>query len=155
MRKMKVYLSGPIMGRPDNFDSVGWRRICHLHRGEKYEFLDPLDRADMRGRNPHAEQMKDIILADREDIWKSDVVVVYYDGNASVGAAMEQFFAYESGKHVILWINDLRFVEMEDLRHYSIWLRYHSHKIVRLQHEVDEALDEYHKIWKQDQEFDG
>ncbi len=122
---MKVYLAGPINGRSDD-DCKTWRDYVK----QKLPLtLDPL-RRDYRGRELEPGIAEQIVEEDIQDIFQSDVVLVYFD-KPSVGTSMEIRIAKEEfGKKVVL-------VNKSDAP-LSPWLTYHCDLVCR---SLDEAIE--------------
>jgi nucleoside 2-deoxyribosyltransferase len=107
---MKLYLAGPINGCTDQ-EANGWRSaVKQLHP----DCLDPMDR-DYRGVED--ANVADIVEKDKQDIFSSDVVLVYFE-KPSVGTSMEVLFAWERGIPVVI-IN-------KSGKGLSPWLQYHA-----------------------------
>lgn len=111
MSDLTLYLAGPINGRSDA-ECIDWRQeAARLWPGK---VLDPM-RRDYRGKE--AMNVREIVEGDKEDIRKSDAMVVMYD-KPSVGTSMEVFFAHQLGIPVV--------VVADDSIKWSPWLIYHS-----------------------------
>lgn len=122
-----VYLAGPIAGCNDE-EASGWRQgFVEAHPA--HEFLDPM-RRDYRGKED--DNVNDIVELDIEDIDTADIFLAYC-WQVSWGTAMEIFYAYTSGKRVIL-------VVPEGVR-VSPWLRYHSDEIYKSLDDVNLGLE--------------
>lgn len=127
-----VYLAGPIHGRED-CEVIEWREQATLIL-EKVgiEVRNPLDR-DFRGRE--IECINEIVLLDKRDIRKSDAVLVWWDGTASVGTSMEVFFAHSIDKPIVLlnyyglpmspWLTYHRTVEFGSVTDAREWIKRH------------------------------
>lgn len=113
---MIVYLAGPINGCTDE-EAHGWRDGFMASLPD-LKFLDPMVR-DYRGRED--ESVNEIVESDIEDINECDVFLAYC-WQISWGTGMEVFYAYRTGKRVILVVPEGERI--------SPWLRYHSHDIV-------------------------
>jgi hypothetical protein len=136
--KMTVYLAGPIDGVP-GAESSGWREKIKEAIPD-INFLDPL-RRKWTGFDYELGQWKtpegssdvtvytEIVEYDKEDISKSNVVVVYHD-RPSVGTSMEILYAFDRGIYV-LTIGCTG-------KPLSPWILYHSSKVVGT---VDEAIE--------------
>ena len=119
----KVYLAGPIHGMTD----IG----CKLWRAEAaallgvhdVEVVDPMTR-DFRGREE--EFADDLVAADKEDIERSDVVLVNAN-HPSWGTAMEVMYGISFGKRVVA------FTDADSI---SPWLRCHTSAIFGTLHEA-------------------
>lgn len=117
---MEVYLGGPIGQRTIEEANV-WRRSAEeflTNHGVKAR--NPLrGKSELERRNyTNAE----IVIRDKNDIMKSDVVLVYWPTRTiSNGTAMEIVYAYEIKKPIIFvgeWGKD------------DIWINYHVTKFV-------------------------
>jgi nucleoside 2-deoxyribosyltransferase len=118
-----IYLCGPINGRSDD-DCKGWREYVKERISPT---LDPMAR-DYRGRELEPGIDREIVENDKEDIRKSDVLLVYYD-KPSVGTSMEVLFAYDLSKRIVL-------VDRSG-KPLSPWLFYHCTEIYQ---SLDEAI---------------
>lgn len=124
MNNAMVYLCGPIDGRTDD-ECNNWRSSVKRIIGAD-RCLDPM-RRDGRKRKGEAGAAAEIVEADKLDIMRADVVLVYYY-QPSVGTSMEILFAWEQGKRVRL-VNASGIPD-HDL---SFWLQYHCHIFSDLQ----------------------
>jgi nucleoside 2-deoxyribosyltransferase len=108
-----VYLCGGINGLTDG-QCNNWRNEA---RGQLngFNLIDPM-RRDYRGREN--ECVNEIVELDKEDVCKSDIILVNAT-RPSWGTAMEVMFAYIIGKHIVSVVSDV----------VSPWTRYHSSKI--------------------------
>ena len=116
-QRKKIYLCGPINGCTDD-EATTWRdwfksQQCGL------DFIDPMKR-DYRGRE--ADDYREIVDLDKQDVRSVDYLVVMYT-QPSVGTAMEILYAWTIGKPVVV-IN-------ESNKPISPWLRYHATAIVK------------------------
>jgi len=109
MKKI-IYVAGPINGCTDS-ECKDWRSEVAQHYPN---IIDPMDR-DYRGRE--TESYKEIVELDKEDILKSNVVLVRYV-KPSVGTSMEIIFAWQNQIPVVVWTEPDVFI--------SPWLMYHS-----------------------------
>jgi len=118
---MKVYLCGAINGCTDE-QCKDWRESAKKRLPDT---IDPL-RRDYRGCED--QYSREIVSGDKEDIRKSDALLVNHPGPSS-GTDMEMFFAFNLGLLVVT-------VVPEGTR-ISPWVREHSSRIV---HTFEEAL---------------
>jgi nucleoside 2-deoxyribosyltransferase len=118
---MKVYLCGPINGCTDS-EAKDWRESVKTHFPES---IDPMVR-DYRGVEDAA--YREIVDLDKRDVRSCDVVLVNYI-KPSVGTSMEVFYAWTTGKPVVVWCAPDASI--------SPWLRYHSTAFV---HSLGEAI---------------
>lgn len=124
MRKMTVYLCGPINGCGDS-ECNDWRTEAKNH------FLSTLDpmRRDYRGREDDC--VSEIVTLDKVDVSCSDVILAMCP-RPSVGTSMEIFFAWTLGKPV--------YVVAPTGAPVSPWLRYHSTRVCKSLNEAIEAI---------------
>lgn len=109
----RVYLASPILQCEDH-ECINWREEIKRHLPQ-HEIFDPMER-DYRGAT--GQFFREIVEHDTEAIDQADILLVNHH-KPSVGTAMEILYAWERGKHVVVFSqNDL-----------SPWLLYHSHKI--------------------------
>lgn len=94
---MKIYLSGPIFGRPSS-ESTGWRNNMKKLLSD-CEFLDPVD--DGYVDADHPDKFDAIVDGDIQAITDCDVVIAMVP-RPSIGTSMELWEAYRQGKTVIV-----------------------------------------------------
>lgn len=125
-----VYLCGPINGCTDE-ECNDWRqRVRDLfeeinaERRYRHEYitLDPM-RRDYRGQEHDPAAMRELVEFDKIDVAQSDALIISYT-RPSVGTAMEQVIAWNSGKFIVLVVNEDMVDEL------SPWTLYHAHAIV-------------------------
>lgn len=119
---MKTYLCGPINGCTDE-ECKDWREAAKKVLSET---VDPMVR-DYRGRED--ECVKEIVELDKQDIDGCEALLVNYD-KPSVGTSMEVFYAWQTGKFIVIVCKEGTKI--------SPWLKYHSSKIV---HSFEEAFN--------------
>lgn len=122
---MRVYLCGPINGRPDA-ECKNWRTFATDYLGAD-RVLDPM-RRDYRGResDPGIEAL--IVEQDKSDIQKCSDMLVYFDG-PSVGTSMEILYGWQLGLRIL--------VVNSQGKTLSPWLLYHSRDVFA---DLDSAL---------------
>jgi nucleoside 2-deoxyribosyltransferase len=113
---MRVYCSGP-MQLCDDEQTFGWRRRAVAALGDVMDVFVP--NIDMP-RND--EEIALMVESDKWEIDHSDFVLVN-PWKFSAGTAMEQLYAWERGKIVVLVEGDGSSI--------SPWHRYHAHYVVR------------------------
>ena len=114
-----VYLGGPINGCTDE-EAHGWREaVKPLLEAKGYDFLDPMER-DYRGREMEPGIAAEIVGGDKEDICKSDVLLMSCP-KPSVGTSMEVFYGWDIGLRVICVLPEGAVV--------SPWLKHHASEI--------------------------
>jgi nucleoside 2-deoxyribosyltransferase len=113
-----VYLAGPINGCSYR-EMHDWRDDM-TRRLNGHTVLDP-------SRRLHLDPA-DVVEADKTEIDASDILIAYCP-KPTVGTSMEVLYAWERGKHVILYLPEGARV--------SPWLRYHAHHIHH--HPIDVA----------------
>jgi len=122
---MKVYLSGLIIGLPEN-EAITWRKYVADKLGEKFTCLCPMrykfDDSDSHSRN-------EIVSLDKKDIIDCDIVLVNAE-KTSWGTGMEIMFGYIHHKIIVTYNSD-----PEKL---SPWVWFHSTKVLK---NVDEAIE--------------
>lgn len=123
---MKVYLCGPINGRPDS-ECKDWRERAKANLPDT---LDPMDR-DYRGRELESGIAREIVENDKLDIHACDAMLVMFD-KPSVGTSMEILFAHQLGKAIHL-------VDASD-KPLSPWLIYHATTVHKSLEAALEAL---------------
>lgn len=117
-----IYLAGPINGCTDD-EMHSWRDDMTT-RLSGHTILTPVVR-DYRGKED--ESVEDIVEGDKADVDASDVVIAFCP-KPSVGTSMEVLYAWERGKHVVIYAPADAPV--------SPWLRYHSHAVLHTAAEV-------------------
>lgn len=124
-----IYLAGPINGCTDN-EMHDWRNdmTARLHG---FNILTPVVR-DYRGKED--ESVEDIVTGDKADIDNSDIIIAYCP-KPSVGTSMEVLYAWERGKHVIVYAPPGSPV--------SPWLRYHSHELYDNPFHIESVVIKY------------
>lgn len=96
---MRVYLGGPINGCTDE-EATGWREaVKPLLAAKGYEWLDPMVR-DYRGREMEPGIAEEIVINDKADIRKCDVLLMSCP-KPSVGTSMEIFHGFTRNKEII------------------------------------------------------
>lgn len=96
---MIVYLGGPINGCTDE-EANGWRGdVKPILLAASIEYLDPM-RRDYRGRELEDGIAAEIVLGDKEDIDKCDVLFMNCP-KPSWGTAMEILYGFDRSKRVI------------------------------------------------------
>lgn len=123
MRYNGIYLSGSIrheliIGKPEK--ALDWRhRWTKKLEAEGYTIYSPLRNRDDGVKD--SDSIPLCIARDKADILKSDIILVNYL-RPSDGTVMEIMYAYERDKIIIVVNNHSRSP--------SLWLSYHSAKIV-------------------------
>ena len=114
---MKVYLAGPITGCTDD-EAMDWRaKVADCVGRAGHTVLDPMDWADMRGREHQPGVPAQIVKEDKRAIRRADIFFCNALGGISVGTTMEILYAYQTDTPVIL------VTEQEPL---SPWYQYHA-----------------------------
>jgi len=108
---MLVYLAGSIWGVSDSH-AQDWRRHVEDTIGAD-KCLNPL-RHELR---PQHEHLDEIVVLDKMDIRRADVILVYYT-EPSEGTAMEIFYAHSLGKPIVV-------VNKSNKNQFSPWITYH------------------------------
>ncbi|MBR2374414.1 MAG: nucleoside 2-deoxyribosyltransferase [Lentisphaeria bacterium] len=96
-RKLKIYLSGPIM---DAFhgEAREWREQAKKLLGGRFELLDPMRRKFV---DRQVDSANEIVEFDLQDVRDADLLLVNYN-KASIGTSMEVFYAaHDLGKFVV------------------------------------------------------
>jgi nucleoside 2-deoxyribosyltransferase len=115
MKKVAVYLAGPIFGQSDE-GCNGWRELLKLAAPDRMYFLDPMDR-DYRGQE--RTYWRDIVEGDKRDILNCDCVVANAT-KPSVGTSMEIYHSFLFRIPIVVLVED---------GPVSPWLRYHASKV--------------------------
>jgi nucleoside 2-deoxyribosyltransferase len=118
MKKLKVYLAGPIAGCSDG-EANDWRDGLIQNYGSVVDFINPMDR-DYRGiEGDHTNEIVDL---DKRDIQMSDVILAYAP-KPTVGTSMEILYAhgYEIPSVVVI----------PEGPKVSPWIRRHATKVLR------------------------
>ena len=97
MKRLTVYLSGPIMDEHAGL-AREWRQQAKALLGAQFRLLDPMR------RNFHDRQVdssNEIVEFDLQDIRDTDILLVNYN-KPSIGTSMEVFYAaHDLGKFVV------------------------------------------------------
>lgn len=116
----KVYAAGPINGRTDE-ECIPWRKQLTADLAPLgIKVLDPMD-FDYRGHE--GDHAAEIVERDKAAIDESDAIVVRFD-RPSVGTSMEELYAWERNRLVVLWVTE------DAPRPVSPWLLHHAHIVV-------------------------
>lgn len=125
---MRVYLAGPINAKSDD-EAVAWREVIKTKFGDKFTYLDPMDR-DFRGIE--GDHTQEIVEGDLRDIQECDLFVA----NAwtpSFGTAMEVFYASHVLGKVVLCVAP---------KPHSPWLTYHASSMFESMEDLIEHLEQ-------------
>ncbi|MBP5542481.1 MAG: hypothetical protein ILM98_00275 [Kiritimatiellae bacterium] len=97
MKKLKVYLSGPIMDEIAG-DAADWRAEARLVLGERFAILDPMRR---NFKDREVDSANEIVEFDLQDVRDADILLVNYN-KPSIGTSMEVFYAaHDLGKFIV------------------------------------------------------
>ena len=97
MKKLKVYLSGPIMDEIAG-DAADWRTAAKAVLGERFSILDPMRR---NFKDREVDSANEIVEFDLQDVRDADILLVNYN-KASIGTSMEVFYAaHDLGKFIV------------------------------------------------------
>ena len=97
MKKLKVYLSGPIMDEIAG-DAADWRNAAKQALGSKFAILDPMRR---NFKDREVDSANEIVEFDLQDVREADILLVNYN-KASIGTSMEVFYAaHDLGKFIV------------------------------------------------------
>lgn len=97
MKKLKVYLSGPIMDEIEG-DAADWRNAAKEALGAKFAILDPMRR---NFKDREVDSANEIVEFDLQDVRDADILLVNYN-KASIGTSMEVFYAaHDLGKFIV------------------------------------------------------
>ena len=97
MKKLKVYLSGPIMDEIAG-DAADWRAEAKRVLGERFALLDPMRR---NFKDREVDSANEIVEFDLQDVRDADILLVNYN-KASIGTSMEVFYAaHDLGKFIV------------------------------------------------------
>lgn len=97
MKRLTVYLSGPIM---DEHAGVArqWRDRAKLLLSPQFRLLDPMRR---NFHDREVDSSNEIVEFDLQDIREADIILVNYQ-KPSIGTSMEVFYAaHDLGKFVV------------------------------------------------------
>lgn len=110
-----VYLAGPIA---HDADAARWRDRLKAEYGDRFTFLDPMDRFDVPGddldvvqapdpRRPDQVGVAELVEGDLDMLRSADAVLVGYTAVESIGTPMEVLYARERlGLPVAMWVRD-------------------------------------------------
>jgi nucleoside 2-deoxyribosyltransferase len=118
--KKLIYLSGPMRDTTE-YECLSWRQQLIKKYSFAFDFLDPT--RHMQPASPT------LIEQDKRDIDLSDAIIANV-WKYSSGTLMEVFFAFTSGKTVVV-------VAPQEF-HDDVWLRYHCHFMTA---SLDDAMD--------------
>ena len=96
-KKLKIYLSGPIM---DEFhgNAREWREQAKVLLGGRFLLLDPMRRKFV---DRQVDSANEIVEFDLQDVRDADLLLVNYN-KPSIGTSMEVFYAaHDLGKFVV------------------------------------------------------
>lgn len=96
-KKLKIYLSGPIMDESGGH-AREWREQAKRLLGERFILLDPMRRKFV---DRQVDSANEIVEFDLQDVRDADLILVNYN-KASIGTSMEVFYAsHNLGKFVV------------------------------------------------------
>ncbi len=100
MKKINVYLSGPILGCPKYLYKT-WRENTknELHPYKKYNFLDPTILSEIYSNE--AEHADEVVNAAKVGVENCDILFVYIPFY-SMGTSFEIFWAHQLNKKIII-----------------------------------------------------
>lgn len=97
MKKMKVYLSGPIMDA-EGIEAADWRVRARQALEKNFAILDPMRR---NFKDREVDSANEIVEFDLQDVRDADILLVNYN-KASIGTSMEVFYAaHDLGKFIV------------------------------------------------------
>ncbi len=97
MKKLKVYLSGPIMDEIGG-EAKNWRIEARSALGGDFTLLDPMRR---NFKDREVDSANEIVEFDLQDVRDADILLVNYN-KASIGTSMEVFYAaHDLGKFIV------------------------------------------------------
>ena len=97
MKKLKVYLSGPIMDEIAG-DATDWRAEAKRVLGGRFAILDPMRR---NFKDREVDSANEITEFDLQDVRDADILLVNYS-KVSIGTSMEVFYAaHDLGKFIV------------------------------------------------------
>ena len=97
MKKLKVYLSGPIMDAAEG-SAANWRAEARKALGGNFSILDPMRR---NFKDREVDSANEIVEFDLQDVRDADILLVNYD-KPSIGTSMEVFYAaHDLGKFIV------------------------------------------------------
>lgn len=88
MKKLKLYLSGPIMDA-EGSEAVSWRTRAKEILSDNFVILDPMRR---NFKDREIDSANEIVEFDLQDVRDADILLVNYN-KASIGTSMEVFYA--------------------------------------------------------------
>jgi len=126
MTEPTVYLAGPVQNVEDS--GRGWRDDLKGLYGDRWDFLDPLDKYDVAAEDltivddgPAGEgeiTQAELVETDKAFVDEADAVFVGWSVVPSVGTPMEMLYAYERDTPVGVWYDG-----GDEL---SPWMCYHA-----------------------------
>lgn len=131
---MKVYLAGPVAEKTIK-EADEWRRqVQYRLKSYNIDFLNPLRGKTEENRNSF--NSTEIVLRDKNDIAKSDLVLVYWPKRIiSNGTAMEIFYAH-SLNIPILFVGEWALKDK--------WISEHITKCYKV---LEDALEDIVEVW--------
>lgn len=97
MKKMKIYLSGPIMDAAAG-EASSWRARARKALEGNFAILDPMRR---NFKDREVDSANEIVEFDLQDVRDADILLVNYD-KVSIGTSMEVFYAaHDLGKFIV------------------------------------------------------
>lgn len=141
--KPRVYMCGPIQHAQD--DGKGWRQIIKQKYGDEFEFADPWSKYPEGSTNaeildPESEHHwtdEDIMDGDREQIAKSDALLIHYAGEATWGSPREHEYVSRWGRGPDIPV----VIQLSDKKYYSPWM-HDAYAVVETFEEAMEAIKE-------------
>ncbi len=132
MKKLTIYLSGPIMDDHDG-SAREWREAAKKILAPKFRMLDPMRRKFV---DRQVDSANEIVEFDLQDVRDADIVLVNYS-KASIGTSMEVFYAaHDLGKFVVSF-------SPFTFENCSPWMVKHSTKILHSLEEACAYIDEH------------
>ncbi len=97
MKKLKIYLSGPIMDE-EGTNAKDWRERAKEQLLSDFSILDPMRR---NFKDREVDSANEIVEFDLQDVRDADIILVNYN-RPSIGTSMEVFYAaHDLGKFIV------------------------------------------------------
>ena len=102
MKKLTIYLSGPIQNVKERSEAANWRNEIKERYAEDFDFIDPMDNEWNTDQKSIYTHSKAVVHVDKKLILDSDILFAHIPF-PSVGTSMDIMWAHMHHKMVIVW----------------------------------------------------